>query len=857
MARVVSVVATIFSAVFIGLTIQTFNQSYYEDLTDDIPKSQSKLLERGPTRIQKFSKNWFAALVAVGCFIASPYVVQWSSLARIDSLALAFATGALFIFARWRDNRWGWIFGGLLLVAAAYTRQSYLLAAPLAAFIWLWHLNKRRAIGLVLFVGAIGLGLFVILNLITHGGFFYNIVTANVNEFGWERLMDHLTNLWHSHYILLLLGLLFLVIGWRIKPKTIQVNPWWLIAPFLLGAFLSGLTIGKIGSNINYFLELSAALALTAGILIIWSRSYPWRNAALIFLLAIQIGLLLEAAMEEAVDWGLTPRLQDFASLQLLEQEVKRMPGEVLADEYMGLLTMNDRPLYIQPFEVSQLANAGMWYQQPLLDEIRNQQFDGILIHHFSPWPVHKERWTAEMLKNIEENYRPVKTLAGTVIHIPQGETGISHVPQPVQILTTPTIKIGPETPINAASFVTEPMISVHPSDPNILAAIVTSVSKQACDLPNCIVEMTYFLSNDEGETWEQKANFSWSGQVAYNGEVVFDTFGRLNILGVRDNMIMVNQTDETEDYVPKQSGFEEVTRAQVNARPWLFSHPATGTLFLTMDAQEGDMRFVTPSLIRSDDHVNWSLIVRADQHISFSDINSPRATGPGDIQVLFDQGDNLSLVWVWDSEPWGWPRTVWMANSTDGGQTLGEPAPILETWGPINATSANGIYAIAYRTGDEQNQQIAVATSSDQGATWYSSIASGEMALPFEGDKGPGIAVSPSGTIDLVFYTPENPSDECLLDLESWQQALPFGRIDPCEYALYYTYSTDDGSTFSDPVKINDQVVRGDDFVRFMGGSQVGSRLSVASSDDFAYPIWIGTPSEGKTQIFGVKIER
>jgi hypothetical protein len=275
------------------------------------------------------------------------------------------------------------------------------------------------------------------------------------------------------------------------------------------------------------------------------------------------------------------------------------------------------------------------------------------------------------------------------------------------------------------------------------------------------------------------------------------------------------------------------------------------------MDAQEGDMRFVTPSLIRSDDHVNWSLIVRADQHISFSDINSPRATGPGDIQVLFDQGDNLSLVWVWDSEPWGWPRTVWMANSTDGGQTLGEPAPILETWGPINATSANGIYAIAYRTGDEQNQQIAVATSSDQGATWYSSIASGEMVLGFEADKGPGIGMAPDGTIDLVFYTHEAASDECLLNVERWQQTIGYGRIDPCEYNIYYTYSADGGLSFSDPVKLNQQPIRGEDFIRIQGGSQVGSHLSVASSDGFAYPVWVETPANGKTQVVGIKIQR
>jgi len=83
----------------------------------------------------------------------------------------------------------------------------------------------------------------------------------------------------------------------------------------LVGAFISGLTIGKIGSNINYFLELAAALALVAGIVVLWTRSSSWWNAALIFLVAIQFGLFLESSMRHNVDWILSPRRMDFAHL--------------------------------------------------------------------------------------------------------------------------------------------------------------------------------------------------------------------------------------------------------------------------------------------------------------------------------------------------------------------------------------------------------------------------------------------------------------------------------------------------------------------------------------------------------------
>jgi hypothetical protein len=197
------------------------------------------------------------------------------------------------------------------------------------------------------------------------------------------------------------------------------------------------------------------------------------------------------------------------------------------------------------------------------------------------------------------------------------------------------------------------------------------------------------------------------------------------------------------------------------------------------------------------------------------------------------------------------------MASSHDGGATFGVPAPLLETWGPINSASANGNFAIAYRVGDETRQQLAVATTSDNGQTWTSSIASGDVPLYFDPDKGPGIGMSSDNTIDLVFYAMDNPTRECIQTIESWQQTLPFGRVDPCTYNVFYTYSGDGGRSFSDPIQLNQEPVRGEHFTLFEGASRPGSHLAVASNDEFAYPIWIGTPETRKTQVYTARIER
>ena len=822
--RIISVIASLASALFLGLT----NFHFY--------------------------RHRLSAITTGILFISFPYVVEWSGRARIDCLALAFATAAIYIFAHWPRSRLGFLGGGLLLVAAAYTRQSYALAAPLAAFCWLWTQKKVRALQLALYVGGLGAILFLAINIFTGGGFYYNIITANVNEFGWDRLVYNLEGLWKDAGILLVLAAAFLALGWK------SIKGWALGAAFLVGASLSALTIGKIGSNINYFLELSAALSLVGGALIVWSKDHPWRHTLILLLISLQFGMLMQATMNVRVDWILTPRRADFKALQRLEQVVLDMDGPVPADEYMGMLTMNDRPLYIQPFEVSQLANDGMWDQEPFLGDIASQEFEGILIHHFGTFPVHKERWTPEMLAAIEAYYRPTKTLAGTVVFQPQLETEISSVPPPsrLRILNASQPVLGPQLAVSNVSNWSQPDIAINPKDPDHLAVFATHSTQFDCRPPNCRLELMLYISLDGGGTWTKTQPFSGVNNAFHNGQVDFNGENTLYAFGTRDNTLTINSSNLEADYTMSRMDAEDITRAQVAAKPWFRIHPDTGRVFVTLDAQEEDMLFVTPSIIRSSrDERPWTTISRADLRVSVGDFNTGRATWPDDIQILFGEGDNVSLVWTWGWEPWTWPRTVWMANSSDGGDHFGEPSPILETWGPINATSEDGTFAIAYRTGDENDQSLAVAVSSDNGYSWSSRNASGNIHLSFDPEKGPGIDMAPDGTIDLVFYVHIPGSSACIQDIQGWQETIRFGQVDPCNYNIYYSYSPDGGRTFSEPIQVNGNPVQGESLARFEGRSNPGTHLAIASSNEAAYPLWIATPGQGKTQATTMRITR
>jgi hypothetical protein len=100
--------------------------------------------------------------------------------------------------------------------------------------------------------------------------------------------------------------------------------------------------------------------------------------------------------------------------LHQLELLVADTPGLILADEYMGMLTLQGRPLVIQPFEVTQLARDGQWDQTPLLQAIENKEFASIILYD-REWS--NERWTPEMLDTITQTYMLADIVAENKIY--------------------------------------------------------------------------------------------------------------------------------------------------------------------------------------------------------------------------------------------------------------------------------------------------------------------------------------------------------------------------------------------------------------------------------------------------------
>ena len=352
-----------------------------------------------------------AGLIGGVLLLACPYILYWSALDRIDALALAFSSAGLYTIVRHGQYREGVIVGALLFTAAIYTRQSYALVAPITAFVWLVSIKQcQRAMQLTGMTVALTLGLFAVLNFLTQGGFFFHIVTANVNTFSWVVVRYYLGEIFLRMPFLVFAGL-FTSVGLLLLVDARHRRTWWVITPYFCASLLTAATIGKIGSNVNYLFELMVAFCFAAGALVALTRTNKWARALVFTALAIQVYALL--------NWSQAEFLRDTTKLEApmeeLYQIVQTAPETVMADEAMGMIPLSGRELYIQPFVQKQLADAGLWNQRPFVEAIKRGEFSVILLN--KDW--RSDRWTDGMLSAIKSYYRLEWTVGDTDVYRP------------------------------------------------------------------------------------------------------------------------------------------------------------------------------------------------------------------------------------------------------------------------------------------------------------------------------------------------------------------------------------------------------------------------------------------------------
>jgi len=371
------------------------------------------------------TRSVLGALISGLLLFAFPNTAIWSLLDRADSLALAFSLAGLLVVLRKPDGWVGLLLGAILFTAAIFTKHSYALAGPLASVLWLLQTRRVRLGGiqslkLVLATAALSLGMFAVLNNATQGGFFFSLTTLNPNTFEASLVLGHVLNLGLHAGFVLIGSMLYLLID-RLDDQT---PTWSFVVSYFVAASIAtvwtiSLSAGRTGSNINDLYEWVAALCLLGGAAMAWASRHYWFKIGAIVLLAVQIGSLGEWTQAEYQPW-LTEKLNNRREIFEINRIVRESNGNVLIDEFMGLLPVQGLPIPIQPMEFRQLKEAGVWSDADLIERIRRKEFSAILLYEPSRERMISVRWTPELRKAIYDAYDLDERLAENLVYRPK-----------------------------------------------------------------------------------------------------------------------------------------------------------------------------------------------------------------------------------------------------------------------------------------------------------------------------------------------------------------------------------------------------------------------------------------------------
>lgn len=281
----------------------------------------------------------------------------WSGLYRVDMLALFFLMASLY-FLQW--EKIPPLFSALFLIMAVFTRQT-LLPLPGALFLVSIYTGCRRWQKTFLYWLTGSFLLFIVFQIFTGGEFFQHTVIGNRNI-----LMLSNLRVWGRH---LLRFSIFFVLAWLvsifvlIKQKNISKD--WKLLLILFSVF-SGvfvLTISKVGSAVNYFLEWYMAMiiviALAAGL-----EKTRLRRAVIYLLMICFLGNLVYM---RRYSWASSPQASDIMVYRQMQRMLAEYAYPVIS--YDGsILLMAGKEIVFQPFVLSQLGYQHLWSPDLLLE---------------------------------------------------------------------------------------------------------------------------------------------------------------------------------------------------------------------------------------------------------------------------------------------------------------------------------------------------------------------------------------------------------------------------------------------------------------------------------------------------------
>jgi hypothetical protein len=327
----------------------------------------------------------------------------------------------------------------LLCALALFTKQSA-LAAVLAIFFFLALREKRLALYFsVAFAGLLTF-LIIIFQPLSEGQFFTHVVTYNGQNYELEWLTIALAFLAGTHPVLLLFSIIYLIGEFRLinfMGQTTALPGIWTL--YFIAAVLVTLSVGKVGSNLNYYIETLFVASLLswwfiARLLAVRPKlplgagrwQLPIAGTALVLMF---VQLILLHHIPVIADGADTPGPAQWQQADEVAAQVRQAAarGPLLAED-SGWQAVARLPTDLDDsFVFAQLAKDGQWSQQNFLKELAAGRYKTVMLKianytegtedeleqlvrngTYAPFPG---RFSPEMLALFKQNFKPEKRI--------------------------------------------------------------------------------------------------------------------------------------------------------------------------------------------------------------------------------------------------------------------------------------------------------------------------------------------------------------------------------------------------------------------------------------------------------------
>jgi len=359
--------------------------------------------------------QWIAAIL-VGI---SPLTVYWGVVGQVDMLALSFTVAAIYQFSRhdmlneptlWR--------AGTFAALALFTKQT-MVAAPVAMLAVLLLRDWKKAVRFGLSLGIPLAAAVLALNAATDGRFLQNTVFANLNPFSGEKLLAQIQYLGGVSG-----GLLVIALAALFGPGRKTLAPFLYLASSTL-VFL--VTAPKIGSDTNYELEVSIALAICAVVglhQLDFLRLHFAGSKSWVTLLLLPLGVHTVVGVRVAANifTGRVANEQIFRSEILgLRPWVAPEGGRVLSTDFNAMVRLRQR-MDVEPLIYGLLVNAGRIDPEPIRRDLARGAFSTVILHEdvFQPplaGSAELAALPAAQLDEVRRHYRLAAHVSGPFLN--------------------------------------------------------------------------------------------------------------------------------------------------------------------------------------------------------------------------------------------------------------------------------------------------------------------------------------------------------------------------------------------------------------------------------------------------------